>query len=279
MSDNQPYEKGKKVKKLSRFLIGASLVSFLPVSVNATTLEEAERLLDAASGGAGRVVEVFDGPPGLTGMVILDSKKGIKFVGWTDGHYVFLGPVFDGKDEITSVATRKALPSDPAKFQAVLERSGYGFVVGEKGPIVDMLADPNCVFCYLSYQSLSPEIAKGKFRLRVFPIAILDPVTSLIRGEIILSSNDPEWEFNMNENHFIVATEQGGIPIPKRGTPFTEKQKEAVRKVMINTSILTHMSNRVQSPIFLYQGAIHRGEMTRKEMESFLGGQKTGQHG
>lgn len=251
-------------RKMIKFLSVSAFLA-LPSLSFAASLDEANLLVGKASGGDSSVLSVFSGPPGLTGMVIADKKSTRRFIGWTDGTYVFIGPVFSGKDEITSMASKKAFPDDPRRLEQTLLSMGSSFIVGRRGPIVDMIADPNCIFCFRSYQNLRSMIEGGHLRLRVFPVAILDPTTSLIRSAEILESRHPAMSFEINENHFIPQTEQGGLPISKR-----PPSKESIGKVMKNTAIFSQLSSKVATPTFLYDGRKYQSEITRKTLTKFM---------
>ena len=217
-------------------------------------------LVQEASRGQAGIKRTFAGPDGLTGLVLSPSGS----VAWTNGRYVFLGAVFDAKGQNLSLLAQRAI--SPARF-LFPTRASASFLVGTAGPVLTMVADPNCAFCHQDWvRVLGPRIAAGTLRVRVVPVAIVDPTTARVRAAAILSASDPGQAWAQDERHFHEATEQGGLSVQGITVP-----PVALTAVETNTAAFFASSNgTAATPTFVYHGRRHVGYLSTQALHAFL---------
>ena len=218
------------------------------------------RLVQKASRGQATITRTFAGPDGLTGLVLSPSGS----VAWTNGRYVFLGAVFDRRGQNLSLLAQRAI--SPARFRFPT-RASASFLVGTAGPILTMIADPNCAFCHQDWiRVLAPRIATGTLRVRVVPVALVDPATARVRAAEILSAPAPGQAWAEDEQDFHEATEEGGLSVQGITVPPT-----ALAAVEANTAAFFASSNgTAATPTFVYRGRQHVGYLGARALQTFL---------
>lgn len=122
----------------------------------------------------------------------------------------------------------------PVQAQTVLRYVAFahGFVWGhDKHTPIDVLVDPNCVYCHQWFLAEKNAVNAGKISFQIVPVAALKP-SSIPRAIEILSAKNPLSLWLKNETAFRVKTESGGIPT-------TLPQHKAIGKIVaVNTAIL-----------------------------------------
>ncbi len=195
------------------------------------------RMVQKLSHGSLRLIDTFNGPDGLTGLVAQPvSGKGTKTLAWgLDGKLLIAGPVLDAQGQNLSLQAARAhglLPKPMAGeklAQAML--NAPGFTVGSKGPLIAVFLDPNCIFCHQFWDEAYPLAEAGKIRIKVVPVGFLKPA-SLPKAVTILMQKDPATAWAQNEAKFDVATEEGGTVPAKTLDP------KIVREIQANTQLL-----------------------------------------
>ena len=217
-------------------------------------------LVQEASRGQAGIKRTFAGPDGLTGLILSPSGS----VAWTNGRYVFLGAVFDAKGQNLSLLAQRAISPQRFRFPT---RASASFLIGTAGPILTMVADPNCAFCHQDWiRVLGPRIAAGTLRVRVVLVAIVDPATARVRAAAILSASDPGQAWAQDERHFHESTEQGGLPVQGITVP-----PMALTAVETNTAAFFASSNgTAATPTFVYHGRRHVGYLSVQALHAFL---------
>lgn len=218
------------------------------------------RLVQKASRGQATITRTFAGPDGLTGLVLSPSGS----VAWTNGRYVFLGAVFDRHGRNLSLLAQRAI--SPARFRFPT-RASASFLVGTSGPVLTMIADPNCAFCHQEWMRvLAPRIAAGRLRVRLVPVAIVHPRTARVRAAEIMSASDPAHAWAQDERHFHETAERGGLPVQGITVP-----PAALTAVETNTAAFFAASNgTAATPTFVYHGRRHVGYLDARALQAFL---------
>ena len=130
-----------------------------------------------------------------------------------------------------------------------------------------MVADPNCAFCHRDWvRVLAPRIAAGTLRVRIVPVAIVDPATARVRAAEILSAPDPGRAWAQEERDFHETTEQGGLPA--QGVTVAPT---ALAAVETNTAAFFASSHgTAATPTFVYHGRRHVGYLSAPALRAFL---------
>lgn len=180
----------------------------------------ARRIVAQVSNGQSKVLAVFTGLQGATGVVVQGST-GNKFIGWVAPgvEALFVGASFgaDGRNVTqeemvgrglaapvagtVNPAAEPGAPLDPAAVArnifVALEKS-YSFVEGTEGPMVYAFSDLNCPSCSQFWQSARQPIAAGKLRVRWIPVAILGS-TSEGKAASLMTSPNPALTYTQHE--------------------------------------------------------------------------------
>jgi thiol:disulfide interchange protein DsbG len=214
----------------------ASLCLYPPAqSGRDVQLSTAKTLVQSASHGQAVAKKVFQGPGGLTG-VILDAHHH-NMVAWiAGGKYLIVGPVLNSMGQNETVLAMKKhhlLPPvmAPVAFAQMVSKEADSFVVGKAGPEITAFVDPNCIFCHEFYEQAKPLIAAGKLRVRFVVVGFLKP-NSAAKAAAILGAKDPQSALAADERGFDTKTEEGGIQPMNHPSPAL---REDVRK---NTLLL-----------------------------------------
>lgn len=159
-------------------LIGAALFSFLVASASAQAPKDLPAPLALAVQSGMAVEQSFPAASGLTGWLVRgeDGKHNIVFT-TADRQTLVAGALIDasGRNLTADYAERYIPKPDFDKFLTRLE-SAFWFADGASGPdvksVVYAFLDPNCVFCNLAWQALTPYKAHG-LQVRWVPVAFL----------------------------------------------------------------------------------------------------------
>ena len=158
-----------------------------------------------------------------------------------------------------------ASPQNPLTAKAVLRYVffAHGFAWGRDSHTpIDVLVDPNCLYCHRWFASEKSAVNAGKISFRIIPVAALKP-SSVPRAIEILSAKNPLQLWLQNDNGFHAKTESGGIPT-------TLPKNQAMQKaVAVNTAILYAVDNHHPfTPTFIdvrtgqvWMGANHDQEL------------------
>lgn len=179
----------------------------------------------AMSHGQAKILHAFPAKAGLNGYAV-QLAPGHALVMYTskNGKYVFMGGVFDASGKNYSVVyAHKYLPaadlphvfSPTAMSKAVHQTTNFLIGNPDAKKAVWMVADPNCIFCHLTWEHLKPYVDRGELKIHLIPVGFLKP-SSLDKAATILSTKDAAKAWRYDEAHFNVQEEEGGIvpPIP-----------------------------------------------------------------
>lgn len=143
----------------------------------------------------------------VTGWIIKIS--GLRRIAYSlpDGS-VFFGGLRGSKGELkdTDYLTRYA----PVGNIHQILTATRGFTAGKSGPLLIAFIDPNCGYCHLLWQRVTPLIAAGRLRVRWLPVGIVRP-SSAPRAAAILMADNPVAALAQNETTFNTTAEMGGI--------------------------------------------------------------------
>ena len=214
------------------------------------TLSKAEEIIKTSSHGAMVATRVFDAHvPGVTGVVVapqaelsqamsietgaVPSKDGSvqTKIDWNKVHQqiIFLmngngdiAPQLIDKDGklvndalMIELGLRKS--PDEALTEAALP-SHHGFILGKKGPILTVFADPNCIWCNKLILELKPHLNAGDLRARIILVGFLKQ-DSVAKSATILAAKSPSESMLEDENHFDTKNESGGTKPLKNPDP------------------------------------------------------------
>lgn len=183
------------------------------------------KTIEAISHGQATILRAFPAKAGLNGYAV-QLAPGHALVMYTskNGKYVFMGGIFDSSGKNYSVTyAHKYLPaadlphvvSPVAMGKAVHQTTNFliGNPTAKKS--VWMVADPNCIFCHLTWEHLKPYVDKGDLKIHLIPVGFLKP-SSLDKAATILENKDAAKAWRYDEAHFNVQEEEGGIipPLP-----------------------------------------------------------------
>jgi thiol:disulfide interchange protein DsbG len=215
------------------------------------TLAAADQLVTRASSGQYHALRVFQGPHGLTGVVVTTASNGTSTsVVWIspDGAAVIAGTLFDASatDLNQSSLVDLGFRLHPAEaLQRASNADAQPLVAGSAGPMVTAFIDANCTYCHLLYQQLMPYVANHKVRVRFVMVGIIK-ADSNDRAVAILSAKDPLAALKRDQDEFNSESEEGGFPI--QGTP---RLPAAVAAVTAN-NVLISKTGIDGTPAFLF---------------------------
>lgn len=236
----------KKIR--DRLVFGVMLAStaLLPCAGHAQTIES-HNIPAAYQKGADRIeklansqvtiLSAFTAAPGINGYAVL-LTPGHSLIIYTtpDGSYIFFGGLFgpNGKNlseqyakvYLPASAQEDATGSDGLQNNAdsgaqqestihlyddALKLNGFSIGADNAPKNILMFIDPNCIYCKLTYDSLTPYIKSGELRVHIIPVGFLK-TTSMDLAAEILEAKDPAQALSINEKGFDESEEQGGLP-------------------------------------------------------------------
>jgi hypothetical protein len=182
----------------------------------AEQLEIAKKLVEKISNGSSKVLEVFTGVQGATGVVIQGST-GAKFVGWVAPgvESLFVGSSFDtnGRNVTQDEMLNRGMAEPSAQPQSFSANSRDGapqtgtdntkvasnmfnsldksasFVEGSRGPLVYAFIDLNCPSCSEFWKSSRSVVASNRARIRWIPVSILASTSEGLAATLLSSPN------------------------------------------------------------------------------------------
>jgi len=201
-------------------------------------------LISEVSKGKAVFVASFDGPAGLTGLVIKgDNRSGKKRIAWhiSGSDFLIFGPVLDkeGRD-LTSLAAQTQIHSQGPGINSgsgIQTQEMGGFLIKKAvGPLVTNLyivVSPSCPTCrnLLTQLEDSPVVFKDKVQVTIIPIG--NTQQDLIQAANLLET---------------------GVFDSKMGTRPSKKSMATVAK---NTQqLLAQTNSQIKTPMLLYEGEI-----------------------
>lgn len=248
--------------------LSVPLQSAPPTGTKAEQAAVAKRIVQQVSNGQSKVLDVFTGLQGATGVVVQGST-GNKFIGWIAPgiNALFVGASFNEagrnvtQEEMVSRgmaapvagATNAAglgidanVPVDPNAVArnvfGALDKS-YSFVEGTAGPLVYAFTDLNCPSCSQFWQAARQPIAGGRLRVRWIPVAILGP-TSEPKAAAIMTSNNPVQTYTAHEAKI-------GAPLA-----LTKPDDRTHNALEANTALLNMVTQgQMATPILISKGS------------------------
>jgi thiol:disulfide interchange protein DsbG len=206
---------------------------------------QAERLVNTLTKGTVTVINTFQGPDGMVAIegiskeVSPNGHRRKLFAWMTPGGGAVIpvpAPLLSDKgvnyteQALIAMGLQKK-PEAPRAVASAVAHDARTFMVGKKGPIIDVFFDPNCIFCHKLYERALPLVKAGKLQMRVTMVGFLKP-SSADKAAAILSAKDPAKALAYNEAHFVKSTEEGGIK------PITKQQPATTAAIGSNTGIL-----------------------------------------
>lgn len=176
------------------------------------------KLLAASShNSAVRALSAFDGAHGLHGVVFENAATHERNVAWLtpDGKAVIPGPVYDATGtDLTQQAryTQGILFAPDHALKLAADPTSRPLLLGNRGPILTMFFDPNCIYCHQLYSDLHKPLSEGKLRVRIVLVGVVK-TDSADRAATILAARDPASALKLDETDFDVPREEGGLPI------------------------------------------------------------------
>ena len=222
-----------------------SSTTTIPIAGTAQQKAQAENLVNTLTKGTVTVVKTFQGPDGMVAIEgiskeISPNGHRRKLFAWmTPGGGAVIpvpAPLLSDKgvnyteQALIAMGLQKK-PEAPSAVATAVAHGARTFMVGKKGPVIDVFFDPNCIFCHKLYERALPLITAGKLQMRVTMVGFLKP-SSADKAAAILSAKDPAKALAYNEAHFVKSTEEGGIK------PITAQQPATTAAVGSNTGIL-----------------------------------------
>ena len=194
----------------------------------------------------------------------------------SNGKYLFMGGLFNNKgtNESMTYAHRYLPATDlpktftPAQMGAAVQKTAHFLIGNPKAPkTVWMVADPNCVFCHLTYEHLLPYIQKGALRIKLVPVGFLKP-SSLPKAATIIAAKNPAKAWAYDEAHYIMPpAEEGGI-VPLAHIPASD-----LRTIKANNLWMNHHGIG-GTPYLMFQGPQHHWHVSPgmpRDTRSFVG--------
>ncbi|MGH8159367.1 MAG: thioredoxin fold domain-containing protein [Rhodanobacter sp.] len=212
------------------------------------SLAQARAVVASASKGQAVATSVFEGVDGLVGAVYTGAGGARGIVWLTDqGNAVLDGTLLgrDGSDLTKEAMYAHGLLLTPqAALVKALGSASRGINVGNAGPLITVFFDPNCTYCHIFYNALTPKIAAGKVRVRYVAVGTLKP-TSIPRAASILGAPEPVKALAQDESGFDNANEEGGFPIDA-------KVSDSMKAVVTSNNDLFKQTGLAGTPAILY---------------------------
>ncbi len=228
-TDAKPQAEKQKQDALPAAPANGALMAMKPLAKAATPgtapetdpVQAIQNILSAASNGSATVVQVWQGPGNLKGVVYKDANQE-EGVAWVNVAHklVLIGTLVgaDGKNyntsaDFTLAAQKPSMQKSPAsesndtadKSSAKpvntlmqLKNGGQGILVGSAGPVITAYIDPNSETSHRLYKALESAVDTGKVRARYVLVALKNQ-GSIKKAEAILSAPSPEKVLSQDE--------------------------------------------------------------------------------
>lgn len=241
----------------ARILVASLALTALAAGARAAVSESAlQSLVTHASAGTAHLVKVFSGPDGLTGLVVRgNGVNGKTAIAWASPHgqALLAGSVFNLKGEnLTDQAARQYVQhtaaAGPLTPTALLDAVSVSATVDQfpRGTkTLYAFVDANCPFCHALYQTVirnESAILSDGVRIRWVPVAVVSQ-DSGGRGAAVLQGGLGAWQ--MNEDAYSAASEQGGIP--------PSNDPKALAAVAANTALLMRDGQPTATPTLVWR--------------------------
>ena len=221
--------------------------------------EKINALLGNLSKGQSKAEKIFEGPDGLTGVVAV-SANGQKTIIWASGNGDVLlpGPAFDQKGEVLNETMRGAQGlggNIPMILASTTEKESKAILQGEKGRILTVFIDPNCIHCHTFFKEVQPFIKEGNIRVRYVLTGFLTE-SSAGKAAAILSAANPLEALTKAEQNYDEAKHSAGIE-PLQTIP--EEFQAALKR---NAGLL-QQTGKMGTPYFMFcdeQGTLQNVE-------------------
>lgn len=235
----------------------------LAAAAQSTSPTPAEKHL-IASGS--RITQRFQSASGLTAVVADNGKDQRMFYLTPDGKSLIVGAIFgaDGSNITGADMQRVASASTPAKPQdaaALMQRAEklQWVADGNRGKVIYVVFDPNCMYCHGLYAQLRQAVAAGRVQVRWIPVAILANSSSSIAASIY-GASDRGAALGQAFNHMLPDT-----------TP-----SAAVTKALSYNVLFLRDTGYTGVPLVLYGSAgkpvMHKGAPSNaQELEAIIG--------
>jgi len=237
-------------------------------------------LVDQASNAEARIVGYFQGPGGMTGVMIKGPNEDSQtIIGWVPPgiDYLMVGSLFDRKgDDLTKTATEafidnpqqastvpekdSSVASEPTEgVEACIGCSDTGveqFDIKEPTAVVYVFVTPDCYYCrnmYRTVNKLEEDFVEAKVQVRWLMVGF-DKSTIRNASAILASGIDTPWT-----------------------RPGAEPQNEHVQQVFANSNLLleTVEGEDISTPTMVWvedgKDVVHGSSMDEKELKELIG--------
>ncbi len=165
------------MKRLILTLVLFSLAS-LPVAAlceetACPNVDEMQKVVNKTFSRPLKVERIEPGP--ISGLCAIQVKVGSQHrLIYTDskGEHIILGEIYSAQDgkNITKAAVMELNRFSPEELEKLASLAA--FTVGEKGPVVYLVTDPQCPYCKKAEGIIAPMAERGKLQLKVllFPL-------------------------------------------------------------------------------------------------------------
>ncbi|TNF65978.1 MAG: thiol:disulfide interchange protein DsbG [Gammaproteobacteria bacterium] len=218
-------------------------------SSNTANPKKAEKLVNKVTYGQAKIIRSFDANDQLYGYVIQSKggQEGILYVA-KDGSFLFSGSYYnqDGVNQQRIDYEKYIQPKTAIAAFKEAKNTHYIEQGKQNAPHkAYIIADPNCHFCHLLYQSLQPEIQSGNLAVRWILIGAVKP-DSAAKTMAIFDSANPLKALEENEHNFNESREEGGIA--------PDAKPSAQAKAQLDKNMQFMMNNKMYvTPIILYK--------------------------
>lgn len=140
-----------------------------------------------------------------------NGRVSVMYTDPTGSKYMFLGLLIgpDGRN-ITKQLVEKYSPS-PNYHKVYESIKGRQMIHdGDKGPLVYVFFDPNCIFCHKLWTDTRAAVKKGELQIDWIPVGFLKS-SSTPKAVSIMKAKNPLKAMIRNEKGFNTATEEGAI--------------------------------------------------------------------
>ncbi|MBE7562212.1 hypothetical protein H7F10_04405 [Acidithiobacillus sp. HP-6] len=188
-------------------------------ATNAVPIQAIQNILGAASNGTATVVQVWQGPGNLMGVIYKDAdqEEGVAWVN-VQNKLVLIGTLVGANGinynttatfgmaahqpitgHVTAPASSVSATTDTSKNTLMqLKNGGQGILVGSTGPVITAYIDPNSQTSHRLYDALETAVDTGKVRARYVLVALKNQ-GSIKKAEEILSAPSPEKVLSQDE--------------------------------------------------------------------------------
>lgn len=194
-------------------------------------MAQAQRLLSGVTKGKVTVIKTFNGPSGLTGILIKENSTHLAIVYSTaDEKTLIAGTLFDKKGvnltkksadaflktEKSSPTQENQLPEGdsgqikvPSSKMDLMEKKATYISQGKGKEVLWVFFDPNCIWCHRLFMMIEKHPLSEAIEIRWIPVGFLKP-GSIGKASAILKNGLAE--LTEDEVNFDSINEEGGAP-------------------------------------------------------------------